>query len=93
MAVSVQQYCSFSYPGFSASESIWYGSCIDGMASGRGYGLLADGRGSSIEYLGFAQGGMASGSGGMIKKTRGQLGATYLEGEFRGGLPDGTIRV
>lgn len=93
MAVSVQQYCTFSYPGISASESHWYGSCDDGKASGRGYGLLDNGSGESIEYLGFAKDGMASGSGGMIMRKRGLLGATYLEGKFKKGLPDGTIKV
>lgn len=93
LAVSVQQHCLFSYPGFSAINSRWYGSCESGKANGRGYGLLADGRGSSIEYLGYANEGMPAGKGGMIMKNRQQLGATYLEGEFRGGLPDGTIKV
>jgi len=93
MTVNVEQYCTFSYPGISASESNWYGTCNEGKASGRGYGLLDNGRGETIEYLGFAKDGMASGSGGMIMRKRGQLGATYLEGEFKNGLPDGTIKV
>ena len=93
MTVSVEQYCTFSYPGYSASETRWYGTCKDGMASGRGYGLVKDDRGTSIEYLGSAKDGMAAGTGGIIIKSRGQLGATYLEGDFKNGLPDGTIKV
>jgi len=93
MTVSVESNCTFSYPGMSASDSIWYGTCADGKAVGRGYGLASDGRGQSVEYLGFADNGMPSGNGGIIIRKRGQLGATYLEGQFRKGLADGTIKV
>jgi len=92
MTVSVDQRCQFRYPGFS-EPGRWYGVCNDGWASGRGYGLAGNARGDTIEFLGYAEAGLASGSGGMIINRRKQLGATYYEGTFRNGLPDGTVRV
>ena len=69
------------------------GVCDGGVASGRGYGLIVNDRGDSIEFIGDARNGLAWGSGGMIIQRRGQLGATYYEGGFRNGLPDGVVRV
>ena len=46
-----------------------------------------------MEYIGDAQKGLASGSGGMIIQRKGQIGATYYEGGFKDGLPDGVLRV
>jgi hypothetical protein len=67
--------------------------CHDGFATGRGYGLIMSETGESIEFLGDAQDGVAQGSGGMIVQHGNQLGATYYEGEFKRGLPDGVVRV
>jgi len=92
MTVSVEGYCTFHHPEFRQSGR-WYGVCDNGMASGRGYGLIGGGRGEALEFLGYAKAGMASGSGGMILKRPGQLGATYYEGSFRQGQPDGIVRV
>lgn len=92
MTVSVDQRCQFKQPGFDQAGR-WYGSCTDGLASGRGYGLASNGGGDTLEFLGHTKAGQASGLGGMIINRRGQLGATYYEGTFRKGLPDGVVRV
>ena len=50
-------------------------------------------RGDTLEFIGDAQGGSASGAGGMIIQRRGQVGATYYEGGFKNGVPDGVVRI
>ncbi len=92
MTVNVDQRCQFKQPWI-AQTGRWYGACNAGWAAGRGYGVISDGRGDSVEYLGFAEDGLASGVGGMIINRRNQLGATYYEGSFSKGLPDGAVRV
>jgi hypothetical protein len=92
MQVSADQHCQFTHPEFRQAGR-WYGVCDGGVASGRGYGLIVNDRGDSIEFIGDARNGLAWGSGGMIIQRRGQLGATYYEGGFRNGLPDGVVRV
>jgi len=92
MQVSADRRCEFRHPDFNQSGR-WYGVCEDGLATGRGYGLVMSPRGDTLEYIGDAEAGLASGSGGMIMQRKGQLGATYYEGGFRQGLPDGVVRV
>jgi hypothetical protein len=84
--------CLFDQPGF-RQQGRWYGKCLDGRADGRGYGVIVDDSGQSVEYLGAAENGMASGTGGMITRYANQAGALYLEGTFSNGLPDGVLRV
>jgi hypothetical protein len=50
-------------------------------------------RGDTLEFIGDAQKGLASGAGGMIIQRRGQVGATYYEGGFKNGVPDGIVRI
>ena len=92
MQVSADQQCRFEHPAYGDSGR-WYGGCEDGLATGRGYGLILSQRGDTLEYIGDAKFGLASGSGGMIMQRKGQLGATYYEGSFNKGLPDGVVRV
>jgi hypothetical protein len=92
MQVNTEQQCQFSHPEFS-QVGRWFGVCANGLATGRGYGLVLTQRGDSVEFIGDAQNGLASGSGGMIIQRRGQLGATYFEGAFKAGLPDGVVLV
>jgi hypothetical protein len=92
MQISADQQCQFTHPGF-GQPGRWYGVCSGGMASGRGYGLIMNQRGDTLEYIGDAETGVASGSGGMIIQRNGQLGATYYEGGFKKGLPDGVVRI
>ena len=92
MQVSANEQCRFDYPGF-GSNGRWYGVCDNGMASGRGYGLIINERGDTVEFIGETLNGLASGSGGMIIQRRGQVGATYYEGGFKNGLPDGMVRI
>ena len=92
MQVSVEMQCRFSHPDFGQTGR-WYGVCDNGLAAGRGYGLIMDQRGNSVEFIGDAKDGLASGSGGMIIQRSGQVGATYYEGGFKKGLPDGVVRV
>jgi hypothetical protein len=84
--------CLFRHPGFTVSGR-WYGSCREGLAEGRGYGVIVDAAGNSAEYLGTAQDGLADGAGGLIARYRNQLGAYYFEGSFARGLPDGVMLV
>ena len=92
MQVSTEQQCQFTHPEFS-QVGRWFGVCTNGLATGRGYGLVMTQRGDSVEFIGDAKKGLASGSGGMIIHRTGQLGATYYEGAFKSGLPDGVVLV
>jgi len=84
--------CGFRHPGFSVAGR-WYGGCENGRADGRGYGVVLDAAGNSVEYLGTARDGLADGAGGLIARYRNQVGAYYFEGGFRQGLPDGVLQV
>jgi hypothetical protein len=84
--------CRFSYPGFPV-QGRWYGSCSGGLAHERGYGVIRDPAGNSIEYLGSAKNGRASGTGAMIARNGNDAGALYFEGSFNDGLPDGVLRI
>jgi hypothetical protein len=84
--------CRFSYPGLPA-QGRWYGSCSGGLAHERGYGVIRDPAGNSIEYLGSAKNGRASGTGAMIARNGKEAGAIYFEGSFNDGLPDGVLRI
>jgi len=92
MQVSANEQCHFSYPEF-GRQGRWYGICNNGAATGRGYGLVMNERGDTVEYIGETRQGRASGAGGMIVQRRGQVGATYYEGGFKNGLPDGVVLV
>lgn len=92
MQVSANEQCRFEHPGFGQSGR-WFGECDDGVAKGRGYGLIINGRGDTVEFIGETEKGLASGSGGMIIQRHGQVGATYYEGGFKNGLPDGVVRI
>jgi hypothetical protein len=92
MQVSAGEQCLFNYPGFGQSGR-WYGICDEGIASGRGYGLIINKRGDTVEFIGETKMGLPSGSGGMIIQRSGQVGATYYEGGFKNGLPDGVVRI
>lgn len=84
--------CEFRSPEL-RGPGRWYGNCRDGRADGRGYGVIVDGSGNSLEYLGEAKDGLASGIGGAIRQRRGVAGAAYYEGRFANGLPDGVVQV
>jgi hypothetical protein len=92
MQVNTEQRCQFNHPGF-GQIGRWYGVCANGFATGRGYGLIMNEGGDSVEFIGNAKNGVAQGTGGMIIQRKGQIGATYFEGGFKNGLPDGVVRV
>jgi len=92
LQTDVTDRCGFKHPSFSGPGR-WYGSCKDGQASERGYGVLGDSSGSYVEYLGTAQDGLASGTGGMIVRSAKSNGVIYYEGNFSHGLPDGTVKI
>ncbi len=92
LQADVTDRCVFKHPAFS-KPGRWYGGCRGGVASDRGYGVVEDGSGNFVEYLGTAKDGMASGTGGMIVQKVNRIGATYYEGTFRKGLPDGTVKL
>ena len=84
--------CTFSHPEFE-TVGRWFGNCLSGTASDTGYGLIIEPDGGSVEYLGGAQSGAASGTGAMILRSPNDLGAIYYEGDFREGRPHGVVRV
>lgn len=84
--------CLFRHPGFSVSGR-WYGGCREGLAAGRGYGVIVDEAGNSVEYLGDAGAGLAEGTGGLIARYGNQSGGFYFEGSFARGLPEGVLLV
>jgi hypothetical protein len=92
LEASVDGRCVFGHPDM-ARAGRWYGGCSGGLASERGYGVVQDEAGNYVEYLGTAEAGLASGTGGMIVWNTNEIGATYYEGKFRDGLPDGVVRV
>jgi hypothetical protein len=53
--------------------------------------VVRDSSGNTIEFLGTAEAGFASGTGGMIVRNTNEIGAVYHEGTFRNGLPDGVV--
>lgn len=92
LSSTVSDQCSFAHPSVRGNGR-WYGVCTDGKASARGYGLVRDESGNTVEYLGEAKGGLASGIGGMILRSAGRAYPTYYEGEFSKGLPDGVVSI
>ena len=82
--------CRFTHPAM-ATEGRWYGSCFGGLAADKGYGLIIDEAGETIEYFGSAQSGRAHGTGAMIYRSPHEIGAIYYDGGFSEGLPDGTV--
>jgi len=84
--------CTFRHPAFNA-RGRWYGSCRGGLAEERGYGVILDDAGNSVEYLGTAKNGLPSGTGGMIARYSSETGAFYFEGAFENGLPNGVVQV
>jgi len=84
--------CKFNHPAFTVTGR-WYGSCRDGLADERGYGVILDGAGNSVEYLGTAENGLPSGTGGLIARYSRETGAFYFEGAFEKGLPNGVVRI
>jgi hypothetical protein len=84
--------CQFRHPAMD-TPGRWYGSCFGGLASDSGYGLIIDQDGQTIEYVGSAESGRASGTGAMIYRSPLEIGAIYYEGSFSEGLPDGVVLV
>ena len=92
LAVSTTDRCRFLHPEVDG-RGRWYGACDAGVASGQGYGVIADASGVAVEYVGEAAQGYAAGVGAMILRNGSGGGARYFEGEFRQGLPDGSVRL
>ncbi len=92
MAVSTDRECAFLGTEIDAVGR-WYGQCRDGEAAGRGYGIALRADGTSVEYVGYADGGRASGAGAMVLRRPGLAGAIYLDGQFSDGVPNGMVRV
>ena len=84
--------CQFFHPALDRTGR-WYGGCFGGLASDSGYGLIIGQDGDTIEYVGFAESGRASGTGAMIFRSPRDMGAIYYEGNFSEGLPDGVVQV
>jgi len=92
MTVSADRQCEFRHADLAVAGR-WYGNCIDSKATGKGYGVISDSDGNTVEFIGESRDGMASGTGAMILRSAGQSGLVYLEGMFSKGLPDGMVIV
>ncbi len=92
MTVEANRQCEFLHADFE-QPGRWYGQCADGRATGKGYGVVSDGAGSSVEFIGETMDGLASGTGAMIIRPAGHAGAIYYEGSFKLGQPDGVMIV
>ncbi len=90
--MSTTDRCQFLHPEVDG-RGRWYGACEAGLASGQGYGVIADAAGAAVEYVGEADRGYATGVGAMILRRGAGDGARYLEGVFNAGLADGAMRV
>jgi hypothetical protein len=84
--------CQFLHPVMD-TPGRWYGSCFGGLAADNGYGLIIQQDGETIEYVGSAESGHATGTGAMIYRSPREIGAIYYEGSFREGMPDGVVLV
>jgi len=84
--------CEFRHPELEQGGR-WFGLCNKGMGTSSGYGLIVDGQGSTVEFIGTAKDGLASGDGAMIMRSSSEIGAVYYEGQFNQGLPDGVVLV
>ena len=84
--------CQFRHPSLEQSGR-WFGLCRDGLGFSSGYGLIVSEQGQVVEYVGTAESGLASGTGAMILRSPGEIGAVYYEGDFKHGLPDGVVLV
>ena len=84
--------CQFRHPDLE-QPGRWFGLCRNGQGISDGYGLILDDQGHVVEYVGSAEAGLASGSGAMIYRSAAEIGATYYEGNFSKGLPDGVVLV
>jgi hypothetical protein len=84
--------CAFVHPALGQAGR-WFGPCRDGLADGSGYGVLMDDPGHVVEYVGAARSGLAEGAGALIFRAPAETGATYYEGSFSHGLPDGVVKV
>jgi len=84
--------CQFRHPDLEQAGR-WFGLCRNGLGTSNGYGLILDEAGNVVEFIGSTEAGLASGSGAMIVRSAGEIGATYYEGSFDNGLPDGVVLV
>lgn len=92
LTVEIETDCTFRHPDAS-TQGRWYGACTNGLATGRGYGVIRTDDGRAIEYVGEAAGGAANGLGAMIVHETGLVGAIWFDGGFREGLPHGEVMV
>ena len=88
LAVNSADNCRFLHPQTSQAGR-WFGACVDGLATGPGYGLILQGT-TLIEYMGSSRAGLANGQGAMLVH-RGNT--EFYEGGFAAGFPNGMVRV
>jgi len=84
--------CEFLHPELEQTGR-WFGLCQNGRGISSGYGLILDDEGNFIEFVGTADAGLASGTGAMIARSPGKVGATFYQGDFSQGLPHGVVKV
>jgi hypothetical protein len=84
--------CQFRHPEVE-QPGRWFGLCKNGLGTSNGYGLILDDTGHVVEFIGTAKDGLASGTGAMIFRSENEIGATYYEGSFSEGQPNGVVLV
>ncbi len=84
--------CEFRHPSLE-QRGRWFGLCKSGLGFSDGYGLIIDGQGNFVEFVGSVKSGMAEGTGAMIVRSSQEPGAIYYEGDFSRGLPHGVVMV
>lgn len=89
LAVTTSDHCVFRHPQASITGR-WFGNCDEGLATGKGYGLIDQEDGTMIEYLGQSSQGLASGNGAMVVH---RDNTEFLEGDFEQGVPNGVVLV
>ncbi len=84
--------CEFKSPDFTVS-GVWYGSCVNGVAEGRGYGSIMEKDTGAVRYVGEAKAGLVDGEGFLVVFDETYRGGVTYEGSFRDGFPHGPIRL
>lgn len=71
----------------------WTGSCINGMANGRGSLVFWDAEGFEARYDGDVLNGKADGRGEVWSRSEDGAGFDYIEGTFKSGRPVGDVTM
>lgn len=90
MDYNVSESCTFKSIEHDVTGK-WFGACVNGLGEGFGYGLVADGNQKALRFIGEVSSGLPNGTGVMVKYAEDYYGGTTIEGNFKQGVPDGTV--